>query len=171
MRWIWPWRRRGGDITAIGSRSITTFPAWPAPPPPSSWRIWPAAHHGFGLVQAESCSPTMPRSSLPNNLAPSNPSILEGLILGWDERPVAISSPHAPCGEISAAMAKPFPQDVEELLSYFGPAQGAAPRAIPGTGLHLPIYLLGSSTFSAELAAEAFRQLKTSDSPRPLLAI
>lgn len=66
---------------------------------------------------------------------------------------------------------KTFPQDVEELLSYFGPAQGAAPRAIPGTGLHLPIYLLGSSTFSAELAAEAFRQLKTSDSPRPLLAI
>lgn len=46
-----------------------------------------------------------------------------------------------------------FPRDVEELLSYFGPAQGAAPRAIPGTGLSVPIYLLGSSTFSAELAA------------------
>lgn len=46
-----------------------------------------------------------------------------------------------------------FPQDVEELRSYFRPAQGAAPRAIPGTGLQVPIYLLGSSTFSAELAA------------------
>lgn len=47
-----------------------------------------------------------------------------------------------------------FPQDVRELLGYFAPAQGAAPRAIPGTGLHVPLYLLGSSTFSAELAAQ-----------------
>ena len=47
-----------------------------------------------------------------------------------------------------------FPEDVRELLGYFAPAQGAAPRAIPGTGLHVPLYLLGSSTFSAELAAQ-----------------
>ncbi len=46
-----------------------------------------------------------------------------------------------------------FPQDVEELRSYFAPAQGAAPRAIPGVGLQVPIYLLGSSTFGAEMAA------------------
>lgn len=46
-----------------------------------------------------------------------------------------------------------FPEDVRELQHYFAPAQGAAPRAIPGTGLRVPIYLLGSSTFSAELAA------------------
>lgn len=47
-----------------------------------------------------------------------------------------------------------FPQDVAELQGYFAPAQGAAPRAIPGTGLQIPLYLLGSSTFSAELAAK-----------------
>lgn len=47
-----------------------------------------------------------------------------------------------------------FPQDVLELQQYFQPAQGAAPRAIPGIGLDIPLYLLGSSLFSAELAAQ-----------------
>ena len=47
-----------------------------------------------------------------------------------------------------------FPQDVLELQSYFQPAQpGQAVRAVPGTGLNVPIWLLGSSLFSAELAA------------------
>ncbi|MDB6172173.1 MAG: luciferase family oxidoreductase, group 1 [Chthoniobacteraceae bacterium] len=48
-----------------------------------------------------------------------------------------------------------FPQDLMELRSYFQPA---APeqlvKAIPGAGLKIPIYLLGSSDFSARLAAE-----------------
>jgi luciferase family oxidoreductase group 1 len=48
-----------------------------------------------------------------------------------------------------------FPQDVVELQSYFAPAiAGQALRAIPGAGLNVPIYLLGSSDFSARLAAE-----------------
>ena len=47
-----------------------------------------------------------------------------------------------------------FPQDVLELISYFEPAQpGQRIRAIPGAGLRLPIWLLGSSRFSAKLAA------------------
>ena len=48
-----------------------------------------------------------------------------------------------------------FPRDLLELQSYFGASQsGQAVRAIPGEGLHVPIYLLGSSDFSARLAAE-----------------
>jgi len=48
-----------------------------------------------------------------------------------------------------------FPQDVLELQSYFRPAQpGQAVRAVPGAGLDVPIWLLGSSLFSAQLAAE-----------------
>lgn len=47
-----------------------------------------------------------------------------------------------------------FPQDVAELQSYFRPAvSGQAIRAIPGAGLEVPIWILGSSLFSAELAA------------------
>ena len=48
-----------------------------------------------------------------------------------------------------------FPQDVRELQHYFAtPVPGQPLRAIPGAGLHVPLYLLGSSDFSARLAAE-----------------
>ena len=48
-----------------------------------------------------------------------------------------------------------FPRDVEELQSYFEPATpNQKIRAVPGAGLRVPIWLLGSSLFSAQLAAE-----------------
>jgi len=47
-----------------------------------------------------------------------------------------------------------FPGDVETLQKYFSAANaGAAVRAIPGEGLDIPIWILGSSTDSATLAA------------------
>ena len=46
-----------------------------------------------------------------------------------------------------------FPDDVRELQEYFRAADDRV-RAIPGVGLHVPLYLLGSSDFSARLAAE-----------------
>ncbi len=50
--------------------------------------------------------------------------------------------------------ADTFPQDLIELQAYFQPAEpGQAVRAVPGAGLAIPIWLLGSSLFSAELAA------------------
>lgn len=50
--------------------------------------------------------------------------------------------------------ADSFPQDVAELLHYFEPAQpGQAVRAVPGAGLDVPVWLLGSNLFSARLAA------------------
>ncbi|NEM99684.1 LLM class flavin-dependent oxidoreductase [Pontibacter burrus] len=46
-----------------------------------------------------------------------------------------------------------FPANVEELRSYLAPATpGQRVRAVPGEGLNIPIWLLGSSTFSAQLA-------------------
>jgi luciferase family oxidoreductase group 1 len=48
-----------------------------------------------------------------------------------------------------------FPQDVVELQTYFRPAQpGQRINAVPGAGLNVPIWLLGSSLFSAQLAAQ-----------------
>lgn len=47
-----------------------------------------------------------------------------------------------------------FPQDVQELLGYFGDTPETAPvRAIPGTGTHVPVWILGSSLYGAQLAA------------------
>jgi luciferase family oxidoreductase group 1 len=53
-----------------------------------------------------------------------------------------------------AASAENFPRDVMELQALLGPPQpDQAVRAVPGGGLRVPIWLLGSSTFSAQLAA------------------
>ncbi|HTV17955.1 MAG TPA: LLM class flavin-dependent oxidoreductase [Polyangiaceae bacterium] len=47
-----------------------------------------------------------------------------------------------------------FPDNVVELLRYFQPvAAGQRVRAVPGAGLDVPIWILGSSTFGAHLAA------------------
>ncbi|WP_426753643.1 LLM class flavin-dependent oxidoreductase [Myxococcus sp. Y35] len=52
------------------------------------------------------------------------------------------------------APADTFPQDVVELKSYFEPTEpGQLIQAVPGAGLRVPIWLLGSSLFSAQLAA------------------
>jgi luciferase family oxidoreductase group 1 len=46
-----------------------------------------------------------------------------------------------------------FPNDVAELISYLGPKDpGARIRAVPGEGTEVPVWLLGSSTYSAQLA-------------------
>ena len=46
-----------------------------------------------------------------------------------------------------------FPADVAELMSYFHPREGQAVHAVPGRGLDIPIYILGSSLFGAQVAA------------------
>jgi luciferase family oxidoreductase group 1 len=46
-----------------------------------------------------------------------------------------------------------FPHDVLELMSYFHPEDGQMVRAVPGSGLDVPIWILGSSLFGAQVAA------------------
>jgi luciferase family oxidoreductase group 1 len=47
-----------------------------------------------------------------------------------------------------------FPQDVMELMAYFEPAApDQAVRAIPGAGTEVPVWILGSSLYGAQLAA------------------
>jgi luciferase family oxidoreductase group 1 len=46
-----------------------------------------------------------------------------------------------------------FPQDVLELMSYFHPEDPQTVRAVPGAGLDIPIWILGSSLFGAQVAA------------------
>jgi luciferase family oxidoreductase group 1 len=53
-----------------------------------------------------------------------------------------------------AGGADSFPRDVVELLHYFLPAAPGQPvRAVPGAGLPVEVWILGSSTFGAQLAA------------------
>ena len=47
-----------------------------------------------------------------------------------------------------------FPDDVLELQSYFGPSEpDQAIQAVPGAGLNVPLWILGSSLYGAQLAA------------------
>jgi luciferase family oxidoreductase group 1 len=50
--------------------------------------------------------------------------------------------------------AQDFPRDVMELQALFAdPAPGQRVRAVPGAGLKVPLWILGSSLFGAQLAA------------------
>src|SRR5690606_24657915 len=48
-----------------------------------------------------------------------------------------------------------FPHDVLELQAYLGPVRpGHRIEAVPGSGTQVPLWILGSSTFGAQLAAQ-----------------
>ncbi|QET05687.1 MULTISPECIES: LLM class flavin-dependent oxidoreductase [Cupriavidus] len=56
--------------------------------------------------------------------------------------------------QLSHDSADTFPQDVEELQAFFDDVRpGQRVRAVPGAGLKVPLWLLGSSLFSAQLSA------------------
>jgi luciferase family oxidoreductase group 1 len=62
--------------------------------------------------------------------------------------PTAQALRHRPAGPDA------YPRDVLELLGYFAPARPDAPvLAVPGAGAQVPVWILGSSPFSAQLAA------------------
>jgi luciferase family oxidoreductase group 1 len=52
-----------------------------------------------------------------------------------------------------ASDADEFPQDVVELMDYFADSPRRQVRAVPGAGLDVPVWILGSSLFGAQLAA------------------
>ena len=52
-----------------------------------------------------------------------------------------------------ASDADEFPQDVVELMDFFSEQPRQHVRAVPGTGLKVPVWILGSSLFGAQLAA------------------
>jgi luciferase family oxidoreductase group 1 len=52
-----------------------------------------------------------------------------------------------------ASDADEFPQDVVELMDYFSGESRQRVRAVPGQGLNVPVWILGSSLFGAQLAA------------------
>jgi luciferase family oxidoreductase group 1 len=52
-----------------------------------------------------------------------------------------------------ASAAEEFPLDVQELADYFSVNPRSSVRAVPGTGLRVPLWILGSSLFGAQVAA------------------
>jgi luciferase family oxidoreductase group 1 len=55
---------------------------------------------------------------------------------------------------LDPSRADAFPRDVQELRALFAPVRpGQRIQAVPGGGLEIPLWILGSSTFGAQLAA------------------
>jgi len=52
-----------------------------------------------------------------------------------------------------ASDAREFPQDVQELADYFAGSSRQPVRAVPGAGLTVPLWILGSSLYGAQVAA------------------
>ncbi len=62
--------------------------------------------------------------------------------------------------------AEAFPQDVQEVLHYFEPVQpGQAVQAVPGGGLEVPVWILGSSLFGARPGRNARRRHTAGPAP------
>ena len=64
----------------------------------------------------------------------------------WAARPAPTSAPRARCAATSQSDADEFPQDVVELMDFMSDEPRQPVRAVPGTGLEVPVWILGSST-------------------------
>jgi luciferase family oxidoreductase group 1 len=82
-------------------------------------------------------------------------SLFPGRIdLGLGRAPGADQSTARALRRNLASNPEEFPQDVMELMQYFAPAQpGQGIVAVPGAGLSVPLWILGSSLFGAQVAA------------------
>src|ERR1700693_2966553 len=108
----------------------------------------------FAWAAAESCCRTMHRWLWRRNLGRSGGSIRGESSLGLGRAPGGDShTMHALRRDLRQS-GDDFPALLEELRMYLGPEKpGQAVKAIPGQGSNVPITLLGSSGFSAQLAA------------------
>ena len=74
--------------------------------------------------------------------------------LGLGRTPAPIQPQYGLCAVIPFVSTDHFPEDVLELQSYLEPLHsGQRIQAVPGMGLRVPIWLLSSSLFGAQLAA------------------
>ena len=105
---------------------------------------------GAGGIMLPNHAPLMVAEQF-GTLASLNPGRIDlglGRAPGTDQRTAQALRRHLSGG------ADSFPQDVVELLHYFEPATPGQPvRAVPGAGLAVAVWILGSSTFGAQLAA------------------
>ncbi|THD40706.1 luciferase-like monooxygenase [Pantoea sp. R102] len=85
------------------------------------------------------------------SLYPSRIDLGLGRAPGSDQRTMLALRRH-----LSSAQADSFPEDVADLIRWFDAEEGEHPpvQPVPGLGLKIPVWLLGSSLYSAQLAAQ-----------------
>jgi luciferase family oxidoreductase group 1 len=110
-------------------------------------RFWLAEHHS---IEGLACSAT---SVLIGHVAAATKTIRVGIDLGLGRAPGGDFQTMRALRRDLRQTGEEFPQLLEELRTYLGPTKpGQTVKAIPGQGSNVPITLLGSSGFSAQLA-------------------
>src|SRR5262249_20197643 len=130
-------------------------------------RFWLAEHHGLpGVASAATAvvichvagGTSHIRVGAGGVMLPNHPPLVIAEQSGTPESlypgRIDLGLGRAPGGDHQTARAlrrdlvrDTFARDLQELRSYFHPAPGQAVRAVPGAGLDVPIWLLGSSDY------------------------
>jgi len=111
-------------------------------------RYWLAEHHNMvGIASAATSVVIAEQFGTLESLYPGRIDLGLGRAPGTDQRTMrALRRDYG--------SADTFPQDVLELQALLGPLQpGQAIQAVPGTDTNVPLWILGSSTYGAQLAA------------------
>ena len=115
-------------------------------------------HHARSAsARAASCCPTTRRWSSPSSSARWRRCIPGRIDLGLGRAPGTDQRPRGRCAATSTAAPTASRRTCVELHGLFraGRSPGQRVRAVPGAGLDVPIWILGSSLFGAQLAADA----------------
>ena len=106
------------------------------------------------MATRSSCAPTVPRAiTLPAMEIGTARATATGRTMPGASVEIVASGTCMSTSTAVSGSADDFPNDVEELQAYLGPRQeGQRVIAMPGAGTNVPIWLLGSSLFSAQLA-------------------
>lgn len=139
-------------------------------------RVWLAEHHGMHGVASSATSVVLTHIAnatstikvgaggimLPNH-APLVVAEQFGTLAELFPNRIELGLGRAPGTDMATARAlrrnlqsdvDSYPQDIQELQHYFGtPKEGQPIVAVPGANTHVPLWLLGSSLYSAQVAA------------------
>ena len=140
-------------------------------------RYWLAEHHGLPGVASAATAVVIGQAAAVTTrirvgaggiMLPNHPPLVVaeqfGTLASLFPGRIDLGLGRAPGGDYRTARAlrradlatgeDTFPQDLDELRGYFRPGgPGTGVHAVPGEGLEVPIWLLGSSDYSARLAA------------------
>jgi luciferase family oxidoreductase group 1 len=113
-------------------------------------RFWLAEHHGMAGIASAATAVVIIAEQF-GTLAALYPDRID---LGLGRAPGTDQYTARALRRDLHARAEQFPDDVRELQAYLEPASaGQRIHAVPGEGSNVPIWLLGSSLYSAQLAA------------------
>ena len=150
----WPGSSSSWATGGCGWPSTTGCRRWPVRPRPCSSATWPTPPPRSAWGPAGSCCPTTPRWSSPSSSPPWRPSTRVASTSASAAPRAPTRSPPAPSGGWPTRGRTPSPRTSWSSSTTWPTATDRPPHPapVPGRGYLPEVWLLGSSTFSAQLA-------------------